>query len=63
MKEHTVTITETLRKEISIEAKNPQDALRLVEENWKNGEYILDADDFSGVVFRTLPRERGGEAR
>ncbi|MGL4668667.1 MAG: DpnD/PcfM family protein [Saezia sp.] len=52
MQNYKITITETLQKEVSIEAGSRTQAEQLAEQNWKNSEYILDADNFVGVTFR-----------
>ena len=63
MKEHKVIITETLRKEVVVAAKTPKEALRIARENWDNGDYILDAEDFKGVTLRVPPRLRDDISR
>ena len=52
MKSYKVTITETLGMTVDIEARSRQEAERIAEENWKNSDYILDADHFKGAAFR-----------
>jgi phosphopantothenate synthetase len=54
----TVTITETLRREITVnesELKEPTvtDAEQTVRDWWNNGQIILNADDFTDVEFST----------
>lgn len=51
MKEFDVTITETLRKTVSVEAASIEEAEQFVSDQWHSSEYILDADDFEGVTF------------
>lgn len=51
MKEFNITITETLRKKVTVEAESLEDARDIVETAWKNSEYILDAENFVGVEF------------
>lgn len=46
-----VTITETLKKTVTIEADSLEEAEQLVTDNWYKGDYILDADSFVGVEF------------
>lgn len=46
-----VVIEETLSKTICIEAECEHDALLIAKKMWRDGEVILDADDFSGVDF------------
>ena len=50
-KEFRINIRETLETQVTVEAENKEDALREVEKRWKNGEYILDADNFQRVDF------------
>ena len=63
MKTYEVTITETLEKTIEVEASCHAEAEDLVRSGWKNGDYILDADAFTGVVFKSAlkPRSRDYE--
>lgn len=60
MKEYAIRITETLAKTVTVEAENAAQARDIVERQWKNGDYILDADHFQGVTF-TLPKNRDYE--
>ena len=46
MKKYTVEITETLTRWVSIEAENADEAEHIAREKYKNGEIVLDADDF-----------------
>ena len=63
MKKYKVTITETLQKEVEVEAPNCVEAERLVNKQWIDGNYILDADHFKDVDFKAtlIQRERGYE--
>ena len=36
---------------VSIQAESREEAERIVEQRWKSGEYVLDADHFTGVEF------------
>jgi hypothetical protein len=56
MKEYPVRIRETLELTVTVEAANPAQAREIVERNWKNSEYVLDADHFSGVTFSVPSR-------
>ena len=51
MKEYKVTITETLKKTVTVEAESRNEAHQKVSDQWNNSEYILDADNFIGVDF------------
>ena len=44
MKEYDVTITETLEMTVAVEAESREEAQQIASDNWKNGDYILDAD-------------------
>ena len=48
-REFSTNIRETLETQVAVEAESEEAALREVERRWKNGEYILDADNFQGV--------------
>ncbi len=51
MKEYEVIITETLQKNIVVEADSREEAESVAEQKWRNSEYILDAEAFTGVTF------------
>ena len=51
MKEYDVTITETLEKKVTVEADSREEAEAMVREGWNNSDYILDAENFTGVDF------------
>ena len=63
MKTYKVTITEKLEMTVEVEASSRYEAEQLVEKQWNDTEYILDADHFKGVTFKAEPpqRERGME--
>ena len=51
MKTYSVKITETLEKIVTVEAETASEAEEIANEEWYRGEYILDADCFTGVDF------------
>ena len=58
MKEYKVTITETLKMNVFVEAESRLEAEQIVSDRWNNSEYILDADNFVGADFEaenTMP--------
>ena len=61
MKNYDVVIRETLEMTVKVEAKSAEQARELVERNWKNQHYILDADHFQGVTFTPPKKERDRE--
>ena len=54
MREYKVQIKELLAKTVTVEAENAAQAREIVERSWKDGDYILYADDFQNVTF-TIP--------
>ena len=59
MKEFNVTIIETLKRTVTVEAETAEDAKDMVDAAWHNSEYILEAEDFDGVEF-TIQNEKDG---
>jgi len=57
MKEFTINIRETLEKQVAVEAETLEEAIAKAEKNWKDGEYILDAESFTGVNFEEAETE------
>jgi hypothetical protein len=55
MRGYKVTILETLRMTVDVEAENLIHAEQIISDNWKKSEYILDADNFVGVEFTAVP--------
>ena len=51
MRDYYVTITETLRMKVDIEAESMEEAIKKVRNKWRSGDYILDADHFEDVDF------------
>lgn len=51
MKTYLVTIEETVDEAFSVEAENEQEALRVAEENYINGQFILEPGYLTGVKF------------
>jgi hypothetical protein len=46
-----VTITESLKLTVEVEAKDPTEAEQLVSDSWRNEQYVLTADNFAGAEF------------
>ena len=64
-REYEVNIRETLEMKVTVEAASREEAEAIVERNWKNSEYILDADHFTGVEFtaKKVPERDRDEGR
>jgi len=58
LRDFEVTITETLKMTVTVAAKDQHEAEQIVSDNWRNSEYILDADNFIGVEFEAKRPER-----
>ena len=61
---YEVIIQETLEMKVTVEAETREEAERLAEERWQSGNYVLNADHFTGVAFhgKKAPA-RGREGR
>jgi hypothetical protein len=53
MKEFDVTITETLKLTVSVTASSKEEAEQMVNDQWRAGDHILDADNFIDVEFES----------
>jgi len=49
-----VTITETLKRTIKVEANDRQQAEQMVSDGWHDSNYILGSEDFVDVDFGTV---------
>jgi len=47
-----IIIQETLSKKVRVNAVTPQEAMRKVKTEYKHGEIVLTADDFTEVTFK-----------
>ena len=54
MKYYEVEITETLRRNVTVEALDYDEAIDKVREAWRRSEYVLDADDFLEAGFEIV---------
>jgi hypothetical protein len=62
LREYDIKIRETLEKVVSVEATSLEHAKHIAEKNWKNADYVLDADDFKSVSFHSAnSRNRDNE--
>lgn len=51
MKKFIVKIEELLAKKVEVEAETPEDAAEMVKQKYTDGEYVLNADDFTGMTM------------
>ena len=53
--QYAVTITELLKKTITVMANDRFEAEQKVSDDWRDSMYILGADDFHSVDFEAVP--------
>lgn len=51
-KTYFVTVIETLKKRVEVNAESEDEAIDKVEEAYKKCDIVLDADDFTDVKFK-----------
>lgn len=54
MKKYNVSIKESLKREVSIEANSKEDALRKIKKKYDAEEIILDSFDFLSTEFEVV---------
>ena len=52
---YQVTITETLEKVVTVEAASPEEAEEKVQTKWEDADFVLGAEEFTGVEFKAVP--------
>ena len=52
-----VTVTETLKQIVRVEAHSQEEAEKIVARDWQRQEFILDAENFTYVEFVAVPVE------
>lgn len=58
MKKYTIEITETLQKQVSVEANSYEEAERKVKEQYRNNEIILDSDNYIDTCYQCIKEEK-----
>lgn len=48
---HKVTITETLQREVWVDADSPEEASEIVQREYREQKHVLTADDFAETTF------------
>ena len=51
---YKVTITETSKMNVIVEASCREDAEQIVSDKWRNSEYVLDSENFCNVEFAAV---------
>lgn len=54
MKKFSIEIEEVLQKIIEVEARDENEALRLVSDQYRQGNVILNEDDYKGCELRVV---------
>lgn len=54
MERFNIEIEELLQKVVTVEAENREEAIKLIKEEYKNENIILDENDFKGVSFKNV---------
>lgn len=61
MKKYDVTITEKLKKTVTVEADSRLEAEMKVSDDWRSGKYVLDAECFDEAEFSAKQHSRDRE--
>lgn len=54
-KRFRVTITETLKRTVEVEAEDQYEAAQTVSDGWHSSRYIFGSEDFVDVSFEAVP--------
>ncbi|MFQ7013252.1 MAG: DpnD/PcfM family protein [Faecalibacterium sp.] len=52
MKKFEVEITETLQRTVTVEAASQEEAERMVDRGWRDGDYVLTDEDYVGSISK-----------
>lgn len=63
MRDYTVEITETLSRQVSVKAENPEEAEQFVRAMYWRGEVILSSDDYVATDFQVQQRKTSKDER
>ena len=63
MKKFEVEITETLQRTVTVEAASQEEAERMVDRGWRDGDYVLTDEDYVGVDFKTTGEHEPSEKK
>lgn len=63
MNKYKVTITETLQKEIEVEALSKEEAIYQIKQQYKNEEIVLTADDYVYTDFNVIYQHKHKDFR
>ena len=63
MNKYKVTITETLQKEIEVEASSKEEAIYQIKQQYKNEKIVLTADDYVYTDFNVIFQDKHKDFR
>lgn len=55
---YSIEITETLQKQVSIQANSYEEAERKVKEKYQNNEIVLDSNDYIDTCYQCIKEEK-----
>lgn len=58
MKRYYVSVTEHLRKVVSVDAESENEAVQKVQDAYNNSDIILDSENFAGEVIEIEPDQQ-----
>lgn len=61
MKKYIVEITETLQKQIEIDAKSESEAIKIAEQMYRKQQIVLDADHHTSTAFEVQRKIKSKE--
>ncbi len=62
-RKYSVTITETLKRMVTVTADDQMQAEQMVSDGWHDSKYILGSEDFVDVEFEAKPIADGGDCK
>ena len=63
MKKFDMEITETFQRTVTVEAASREEAERMVDRGWSDGDYVLTDEDYVGVDFKTVGEQELSEKK
>ena len=61
MNKYTIEITETLQRQIEIEANDHDEAFKIIKRKYRNGEIVLDSNDYIDTDFHLIKETKSRE--
>ncbi|MDU4326466.1 MAG: DpnD/PcfM family protein, partial [Clostridium celatum] len=58
MNKYKFNIEEILNKEVTVEAKSFEEAMKIINKLYRNEEIVLDYDDFVGYTINYIDEEK-----